>query len=101
MPPEIELNHYTPKSLSWTVGVIAYFLICGKFPYDGPSDVRIAKSTPLFQEDMWIYITDELKMVIKKTLEREPGNRLSLEEALAGFSKAKILKTKAEIQSSM
>ena len=47
---------------------------------------------------MWVYITEELQQVIKKCLERDQSSRLGLEEALAGISKAKILKSKTEIQ---
>ena len=35
MAPEVFNNNYTLKAESWSLGVIMYALLTGKFPYPG------------------------------------------------------------------
>lgn len=58
LAPEIVQNRFSEKSLTWSVGMILYFMISGKFPYDGPQDVRIEKKLPIFGEGIWYLMND-------------------------------------------
>ncbi|KAL3913369.1 MAG: hypothetical protein SGILL_006519 [Bacillariaceae sp.] len=84
--PEVLLNEYTYKVDMWSIGVIAYILLCGFAPFAGDTDydtLQLVARAPLeFPSPEWDDISDEAKDFVTKMLQRDPQNRPTAEQAL-------------------
>lgn len=56
--PEVLTQKYTSKCDIWSIGVILYFMITGKLPYDGDSEEEIMDSLMQDQYDLKLF-TDQ------------------------------------------
>lgn len=80
MAPEILQDQLFPESLSWSVGMIFYFLISGVFPFDGPNDARINNlGQDLFHEKSWEVVRTGCKDAIRDLLKKDYHDRLKLD----------------------
>ncbi len=107
MAPEQVRKSGTASTASdvWSLGVIAYWLLCGEFPYDGGSpQLTLVK---LMSEDVAADIATlvpdldpELARIVMKCLERAPAGRFpdadALRRALRPFARSSIAMTKRE-----
>ncbi|XP_069138753.1 calcium/calmodulin-dependent protein kinase type IV-like [Argopecten irradians] len=72
----------------WSCGVIAYILLCGYEPFDGPNqDVsevykKILKVDYKFDPKVWSKISENAKDFIARLLQKDPRKRLSVDAAL-------------------
>ncbi|KAL7469778.1 hypothetical protein ACHAXS_011750, partial [Conticribra weissflogii] len=86
MSPELIKGKYDRSCDVWSVGVVAYILICGYPPFNGSSDPAIfdviRKGRLQFPEKAWTGVSDEAKDFVKSLLRRDPKRRLSAKEAL-------------------
>lgn len=83
--PEILVNNgYDEKADMWSVGVIAYVLLCGHLPFTGQKHLDLFKAIisgkySFNDKDM---ISDDAKGFIKGLLVTNPSRRWSVNEAL-------------------
>ena len=87
--PEVLCGEKYDKSVDiWCIGILTYFMLAGKLPYDDPDDNEneIARQTindPIpFIEDKWNIISDEAKDFVRKCLEKDPKKRINIKEIL-------------------
>lgn len=86
MSPELLKGKYDASCDIWSVGVVAYILICGYPPFNGDTDPEIFKTIKTgsftFPSKGWSSVSDECKDFIKCLLRRDPRKRFTAEEAL-------------------
>lgn len=86
--PEILLEKpYTNKVDMWSVGVIAFMLLCGTLPFDDEhSEREIARQTVYddvpFRDNVWKRISKEAKEFVQRMLEKDSSKRWGVKEAL-------------------
>lgn len=77
---------YGEKCDIWSIGIITYFLLSGKHPFEGTSIsdliTSIAKNPVSFNEPTWENITELAKDFILSCLEKNPDFRCSAQGAL-------------------
>ncbi|KNC97017.1 CAMK/CAMK1 protein kinase [Spizellomyces punctatus DAOM BR117] len=90
MAPEViqKKGHGKPVDL-WSIGVLAYFLLCGytPFDYEAPSQAdelqNILTGRYSFAAEYWYDVSDMAKDFIKKLLLVDPHERMTARQALA------------------
>ena len=84
--PEVLTEDYTNKCDVWSVGVIAYTVLCGYLPFDGKEDgetLRLVQAGHLeFPSPDWDDIGEEAKQFVQSMLQKDPRERPSATEAL-------------------
>eukprot|EP00752_Nemacystus_decipiens_P008847 g7895.t1 len=86
MAPEVISGSHFPRTCDmWSIGVIAYLLLCGYPPFGGNSTAelkeQIQHGTYQFHHDAWSSISGKAKNFIKRLLVRNPQERMSAAEA--------------------
>jgi serine/threonine protein kinase len=80
------LNNYTYKVDIWSVGVIAYILLCGFAPFAGDTDydtLQLVARAPLeFPSPEWDEISEQAIDFLTKLLDRDPDKRPTADEAM-------------------
>lgn len=92
----------------WSLGIVAYIVLCGYAPFEGQSDeetFELIKNQELrFLEEDWLNISDRAIDLIRKMLDRNPESRIRASEILnhPWFSREESLveKEKREISKS-
>ncbi|SAL96749.1 hypothetical protein [Absidia glauca] len=85
--PEVLLQkgHGKPVDL-WSVGVIAFVLLCGYTPFYGEDQTDLFESIMAgkyeFDEEYWSDISDSAKNLIDRLLSFDPEKRITADEAL-------------------
>ncbi|KAJ3273029.1 hypothetical protein HK104_004349 [Borealophlyctis nickersoniae] len=90
MAPEVirKAGHGKPVDL-WSIGVLAYFLLCGytPFDYEAPTQTdelqNILTGTYSFSSEYWYDVSDSAKDFIRNLLIVDPHKRLTAHQALA------------------
>lgn len=85
--PEVLLQKPYGKEVDlWSLGVIAYLLLCKVLPFDDDEDKEIARQTiqdaPDFSFSQWNKVSKAGKDFTKRLLEKNRTKRMTLEEAL-------------------
>lgn len=84
--PEVLRKQYTKSCDMWSIGVIAYILLCGYPPFYGESDNQIFDSVKAgmfdFPSPEWDSISDDAKDFICCLLKMVPSERLTAAQAL-------------------
>ncbi|CAM9143785.1 unnamed protein product [Ectocarpus sp. 12 AP-2014] len=86
MAPEVISGSHFPRTCDmWSIGVIAYLLLCGYPPFGGSSTAelkeQIQHGTYQFHHEAWSDISGKAKNFIKRLLVRNPQERMSAAEA--------------------
>ena len=87
--PEVLHRAYSTEADVWSVGVIAYILLCGSRPFWARTESGIfravLKADPSFDEPPWPSLSDEAKDFVKRLLNKDPRKRMTAAQALGEF----------------
>ncbi|XP_002521854.2 CDPK-related kinase 5 isoform X1 [Ricinus communis] len=85
--PEVLHRSYSTEADVWSVGVIAYILLCGSRPFWARSESGIfravLKADPSFDEAPWPSLSLEAKDFVKRLLNKDPRKRMTAAQALS------------------
>jgi calcium-dependent protein kinase len=87
--PEVILGSYDERCDLWSVGVIAYLLLCGETPFggtDGEALSRVRENilygrVSFEPSDVWENVSDAGKAFVKRLLDRDSSKRPTAREA--------------------
>ncbi|KAJ4897827.1 CDPK-related kinase 2 [Raphanus sativus] len=84
--PEVLHRSYTTEADVWSIGVIAYILLCGSRPFWARTESGIfravLKADPSFDEPPWTSLSLEAKDFVKRLLNKDPRKRMTASQAL-------------------
>jgi len=84
--PDVLRKKYDKASDLWSVGVIAYILLCGYPPFNGADNCEVydavRKGRFQFPSADWSATSKESRDFIRCLLQRDPRKRMTVEEAL-------------------
>ena len=82
-----ELIQNLPYNLEvdiWSLGVIIYYMFTGCYPFSGKNEdeieEKILEENVEFKDGEWEKISDKVKDLIKKCLEKNPEERINIKE---------------------
>lgn len=85
--PEVLKRSYTEKCDIWSCGVLAYFLLSGRYPFSGATPAvmleHVASAAVRFPEEHWRGVSNCAKSFVSSLLQREPADRPSALIALS------------------
>ncbi|KAL7456726.1 hypothetical protein ACHAWC_008211, partial [Mediolabrus comicus] len=85
MSPQVLLGVYTNKADCWSIGVLAFLLLCNEKPFKGKRSEMLHKIKHCdynFKNPGWYNVSEEAKRFVAALLTKDPNKRLSAEEAL-------------------
>ncbi|KAL7545871.1 hypothetical protein ACHAWF_010875 [Thalassiosira exigua] len=84
--PEVLRKKYGPSCDLWSVGVVAYILLCGYPPFNGRTNEQthraVSRGMYRFPSEEWSYVSDEAMDFVRRLLQMDPRRRMTAEEAL-------------------
>ncbi|KAL3626787.1 CDPK-related kinase 5 [Castilleja foliolosa] len=84
--PEVLHRAYSTEADVWSVGVIAYILLCGSRPFWARTESGIfravVKAEPTYEEQPWPTMSSEAKDFVKRLLNKDPRKRMTAPQAL-------------------
>ncbi|KAL2930771.1 CDPK-related kinase 5 [Bienertia sinuspersici] len=84
--PEVLHRSYTTEADVWSVGVIAYILLCGSRPFWALTESGIFRAAlkvdPSFTEPPWPSLSSEARDFVKRMLNKDPRKRITAAQAL-------------------
>eukprot|EP00826_Nyctotherus_ovalis_P011403 TRINITY_DN12971_c0_g6_i3.p1 TRINITY_DN12971_c0_g6~~TRINITY_DN12971_c0_g6_i3.p1 ORF type:complete len:678 (+),score=133.18 TRINITY_DN12971_c0_g6_i3:175-2208(+) len=82
MAPEIVLRkeHAGPPADMWAIGVLAYILLCGRFPFTGSTDKELYNNIAHGRLHLPHHLSPASKSLIARMLAVEPERRVTAEE---------------------
>ncbi|XWS29386.1 hypothetical protein CRYUN_Cryun24cG0025200 [Craigia yunnanensis] len=85
--PEVLHRSYSTEADVWSIGVIAYILLCGSRPFWARTECGIfravLKADPSFDEAPWPSLSSEARDFVKRLLNKDPRKRLTAAQALS------------------
>ncbi|XP_077218882.1 CDPK-related kinase 7-like [Tasmannia lanceolata] len=85
--PEVLHRSYCTEADMWSIGVIAYILLCGSRPFWARTESGIfravLKSDPIFEEAPWPSLSDDARDFVKRLLNKDYRKRLTASQALS------------------
>ncbi|CAD5182490.1 unnamed protein product [Musa acuminata subsp. malaccensis] len=84
--PEVLHRSYGTEADMWSIGVIAYILLCGSRPFWARTESGIfravLKAEPTFDEAPWPSLSSQAKDFVKKLLNKDYRKRMTAAQAL-------------------
>jgi len=83
--PEVLQKNYTKQCDLWSLGVIAFILLCGYMPFSGSEEVQktnILAGKYTLKKDRWSTVSKEALSFVQGLLEVNPRKRFSADVAL-------------------
>ncbi|XP_010916660.1 CDPK-related kinase 5 [Elaeis guineensis] len=85
--PEVLHRSYSTEADVWSIGVIAYILLCGSRPFWARTESGIfravLKADPCFSEPPWPSLSPEAKDFVRRLLSKDPRRRMTAAQALS------------------
>ncbi|PIA60080.1 hypothetical protein AQUCO_00400752v1 [Aquilegia coerulea] len=85
--PEVLHRSYGTEADMWSIGVIAYILLCGSRPFWARSESAVfravIKAEPNFQEEPWPSLPSDAVDFVKRLLNKDYRKRLTAAQALS------------------
>jgi len=87
-PEILRGDAYDEKVDCWSLGVIAYCLLCGSLPFYSENELEISKLILSGQYDLgqsdqhWRTVSDAAKHLVRNLLRMEPDRRLTAQQVL-------------------
>jgi serine/threonine protein kinase len=85
--PEVLHRSYGTEGDMWSIGVIAYILLCGSRPFWARTESGIfravLKAEPSFDEAPWPTLSSEAKDFVKRLLNKDYRKRMTAAQALS------------------
>ena len=79
--PEVLKGNYDERTDLWSIGVVTYFLLSGKFPFMAPDedqlDEKITTCDYSFDGEVWLGISRDAKKFIEQLIEPNLERRLT------------------------
>eukprot|EP00520_Triparma_pacifica_P003563 CAMPEP_0118651952 /NCGR_PEP_ID=MMETSP0785-20121206/11057_1 /TAXON_ID=91992 /ORGANISM="Bolidomonas pacifica, Strain CCMP 1866" /LENGTH=509 /DNA_ID=CAMNT_0006544433 /DNA_START=26 /DNA_END=1551 /DNA_ORIENTATION=+ len=86
MAPQVLQGLYTEKADLWSVGVIAFMLLCSEMPFSGRKRRhvidKIMRCNYSFSSERWKNISRPAKEFVRNLIEMDPKKRYSADQAL-------------------
>lgn len=101
--PEVLRRSYGTEADAWSIGVIAYILLCGSRPFWARTESGIFKAVlkadPNFDDPPWPSLSSESKDLVKRLLHKDPEKRMTAAQALSHpwFNNSKELKIPLDV----
>lgn len=87
--PEVLHRAYNTEADVWSVGVIAYILLCGSRPFWSRTESGIfravVKAEPAYDDLPWPTLSSEAKDFVKRLLTKDPRKRLTAAQAMCEY----------------
>jgi serine/threonine protein kinase len=84
--PEVLLKKYDKSCDLWSVGVVAYTLLCGYPPFNGSNNDEVCDAVRLgryrFHSEEWSRSSRESRHFIRQLLQKDPRKRMTARQAL-------------------
>ncbi|CAA0832779.1 CDPK-related kinase 5 [Striga hermonthica] len=84
--PEVLHRAYSTEADVWSIGVVAYILLCGSRPFWARTESGIfravVKAEPTYEEQPWPTLSSEAKDFVKRLLNKDPRKRMTAPQAL-------------------
>ena len=85
--PEVLHRSYGTEADMWSIGVIAYILLCGSRPFWARTESGIfravLKAEPSFEEAPWPSLSTEAKDFVRRLLNKDYRKRMTASQALS------------------
>ena len=85
--PEVLLEKPYNRAVDmWSIGVMSYLLLTGRFPFDSKNKKEVARQTMYdvtpFPQNLWNNTSSEAKYFVDCCLQKSPNKRITIKEAL-------------------
>ncbi|XP_073296233.1 CDPK-related kinase 5-like isoform X2 [Primulina huaijiensis] len=84
--PEVLHRSYSTEADVWSIGVIAYILLCGSRPFWARTESGIfravVKAEPTYDEQPWPTLSSEAKDFVRRLLNKDPRKRMTAAQAM-------------------
>ena len=84
--PEVLHRSYSTEADVWSIGVIAYILLCGSRPFWARTESGIfravLKADPSFDEPPWPSLSSGARDFVRRLLNKDPRKRMTAAQAL-------------------
>uniref|UniRef100_A0A7S1T543 Protein kinase domain-containing protein n=1 Tax=Compsopogon caeruleus TaxID=31354 RepID=A0A7S1T543_9RHOD len=92
-PQVVTMTQYNPFSVDiWSIGVILYALVTGRFPFFGKDlEKSIVHSPPSFHESQWRECSQEFTSILLRLLSKSEDGRLEAEQAAKCFEELRYI----------